>query len=135
VIGLDSNIIVRYIAQDGAQQAVAANRLMEQLLSEREPGYVSLVVLVEVVWVMVSSYGADRKVVQRVVEGLLSAPQLRVQGAEQVWRAVQAYAQGKADFSDALISVLALDAGCRCTKTFDTVAARQPGFELLRERP
>jgi predicted nucleic-acid-binding protein len=132
VIGLDSNIIVRYIAQDDAHQAAAANRLMEQLLSEREPGFVSLVVLAEVVWVMVSSYGADRQKVQQVVEGLLSAPQLRVQGAERVWRAVQAFVQRKADFSDALIGELALDAGCRCTKTFDAVAARQPGFELLR---
>lgn len=132
MIGLDSNIIVRYIAQDDASQAAAANRLMEQLLSEREPGFVSLVVLAEVVWVMVSSYGADRQKVQQVVEGLLSAPQLRVQGAEQVWRAVQAYVQSKADFSDALIGELVLDAGCRCTKTFDAVAARQPGFELLR---
>ncbi len=132
MIGLDSNIIVRYFAQDDAQQAGAANRLMEQLLSEREPGFVSLVVLAEVVWVMVSSYGADRKLVQQVVEGLLSAPQLQVQCAEQVWRAVQAYGNGKADFSDALIGVLALDAGCRCTMTFDAVAARQPGFELVR---
>jgi predicted nucleic-acid-binding protein len=132
VIGLDSNIIVRYIAQDDARQAAAANRLMEQLLGEREPGFVSLVVLAEVVWVMVSSYGADRKMVQQVVEGLLSAPQLHVQNPEQVWRAVQAYAHGKDDFSDVLIGVLALDAGCRCTKTFDVVAARQPGFELLR---
>ncbi len=132
MIGLDSNIIVRYIAQDDPHQAAAASRLMEQVLGEREPGFVSLVALAEVVWVMVSSYGADRQMVRQVVEGLLSAPQLRVQGAEQVWRAVQTYSQGKADFSDVLIGVLALDAGCRCTKTFDAVAARQPGFELLR---
>jgi predicted nucleic-acid-binding protein len=132
VIGLDSNIIVRYLAQDDAHQSAAANQLMEQLLDEREPGFVPLAVLAEVVWVMVSSYGADRQLVRQVVEGLLSAPQLQVQSAEQVWRAVQGYAEGKADFSDVLIGVLAIDAGCRCTKTFDTVAARHAGFELLR---
>jgi predicted nucleic-acid-binding protein len=132
VIGLDSNVVVRYLAQDAATQAAAATRLIEKELTERQPGYLSLPALAEVVWVMVSCYGADRGTVQRAVEGLLSVPQLRVQDAEQVWRAVDAYARGKADFSDALISVLALDAGCRCTKTFDGVASREPGFELLR---
>lgn len=132
MIGLDSNIIVRYLAQDDPQQAAAANRLMEQLLTEREPGFVSLVVLAEVVWVMISCYKADRRMVQQVVEGLLSAPQLHVQSAEQVWRAAQAYTSGKVDFSDALIAVLALDAGCRCIRTFDVAAARHAGFELLR---
>jgi predicted nucleic-acid-binding protein len=132
LIGLDSNVVVRYLAQDDAPQAAAATRLIEQQLTDREPGYLSLPALAEVVWVMVRSYGADRATVQRVVEGLLSTPQLQIQDAEQVWRALQSYAQGKADFSDALIGALASHAGCRCTKTFDTAASKEPGFELLR---
>jgi predicted nucleic-acid-binding protein len=131
VIGLDSNVVVRYLAQDDAPQAAAATRLIEQL-SDREPGYITLPALAEVVRVMVRCYGANRGTVQRVVEGLLSMPQLQVQHAEQVWHAVKTYAQGKADFSDALIAALALHAGCRCTKTFDGAASKEPGFELLR---
>jgi predicted nucleic-acid-binding protein len=131
VIGLDSNVLIRYIAQDDVHQAELATILVEQHLSEREPGYVSLVVLAEVAWVMVSSYGADRQTVHAVVEGLLSAPQLRVENAEQVWCALRAYAASKADFSDALIAELARDAGCQFTKTFDLTASRHPGFDLL----
>jgi predicted nucleic-acid-binding protein len=132
VIGLDSNIVIRYVAQDDPLQAAVATRLIEQELSEREPGYLTLVALAEVVWVMVSSYGADRGTVQRVIEGLLSAPQIRVERAEQVWRTLDEYSHGRADFSDALISVLAREAGCLCTRTFDVVASRHAGFELLR---
>lgn len=131
MIGLDSNVLVRYFAQDDARQSAAASRLIEQELTEAEPGYVSLPALAEVAWVMVSCYAADRQTVQRVMEGMLSVPQLHVQNAEQVWCALRAYARGKADFSDALIAALVLDEGCRCTKTFDVAASREPGFELL----
>lgn len=124
-------MIVRFLAQDDAEQSAIANRLFEQDLTERQPGFISLPALAEVVWVMVSCYGSSRELVRQVVERLLSAPQLRVQDAEQVWRAVAAYGAGKADFSDALISTLALHAGCGHTKTFDVAASREPGFELL----
>lgn len=120
-----------YLAQDDAPQAAAAARLIEKELTERHPGYLSLPALAEVVWVMVSCYKADRDIVRWSVEGLLSAPQLRVQNAEQVWHALEIYAKGRADFSDALIGALGADAGCRCTRTFDAVASREAGFELL----
>ena len=131
MIGLDSNLLIRYLAQDDPVQSAVATRLIEEELTEREPGYLTLVALAETVWVIVGSYGADRSTVHQAVEGLLSAPQVRVERAEQVWQALQAYAH-RGDFSDALISELARDAGCRCTRTFDVAASRQPGFELLR---
>jgi len=132
VIGLDSNIIVRYIAQDDARQSAAATRLIEQELTGQRPGFISLPALAEVVWVMVRCYGARRPAVQRIVEVLLAAPQLRVQMAEQVWQALRTYSAGKSDFSDALIAAIGLGSGCRVTRTFDVTAAREAGFELLR---
>jgi predicted nucleic-acid-binding protein len=132
VIGLDSNILVRYLAQDDPAQAARATNLIERKLSDSRPGYVSLPALVEVIWVMVRCYGADRALVRSTVEGLLSSASLRVQEAEQVWKALETYAKGKADFSDALIAHLGLAAGCSETYTFDAAAAREPGFSLLR---
>ena len=131
MIGLDSNVVVRFLAQDDPGQSAAANRLIETELTALQPGYISLPALAEIVWVMVSCYAASRELVREVVERLLSAPQLRVQCAEQVWQALHAFAGGKADFSDALIGALATHAGCRRTVTFDQVASREPGFELL----
>lgn len=131
MIGLDSNIVIRYLAQDDPGQAQLASRLIEQQLSDRQPGYLTLPALAEVVWVMVRCYDADRPMVERVVERLLTVPQIRVQAAEEVWLALRTFATGKADFSDALIAALALRAGCTHTATFDLAAGREPGFALF----
>ena len=53
MIGLDTNILVRYLAQDDAEQAKRANRIIDRLTPEN-PGFVPLVALVELVWVLES---------------------------------------------------------------------------------
>jgi predicted nucleic-acid-binding protein len=131
VIGLDTNVVVRYLTQDDPKQASIATRLMEKTLSSDDPGFISLVVLAEVVWVLVSLYAVDRAGVADVVSGLLTTEQLRVDSAELVWRAKRRYEASKADFSDALIAECAAAAGCKRAVTFDRAAAATSGFELL----
>ncbi len=131
MIGLDTNIIVRYLTQDDPKQSAAASRLMEKSLSAAEPGYVSLVVLAEIVWVLTSCYALGRSQIAAVIEGLLTTEQLQIEAAESVWRAMRGYIESKADFSDALIAECARAAGCRKTMTFDRAAASMAGIELL----
>jgi predicted nucleic-acid-binding protein len=131
VIGLDTNVVMRYLTQDDAKQSPIATRLMEKTLSSDDPGFISLVVLAEVVWVLVSLYSVDRAGVSEVVNGLLTTEQLRVESAELVWRAKRRYEASKADFSDALIAESAVAAGCKRSVTFDRNAAATSGFELL----
>lgn len=132
MIGLDTHVVVRYLAQDDRAQSALATRILDHELTAEAPGFISLVTLAEIVWVMTSLYDADRAAVARAVEGLLSAAQLRVQDAESVWLALQDYRDSAADFSDTLISTLGRTAGCRHTLTFDRAAARHPGFALLK---
>jgi len=131
VIGLDTNVVVRYLTQDDPKQAPIATKVMEKTLSRDEPGFISLVVLAEVVWVLVSLYSVNRLGVADVVGGLLTTEQLHVESAELVWRAKRRYEASKADFSDALIAECAVAAGCKRTVTFDRTAAATSGFELL----
>jgi predicted nucleic-acid-binding protein len=132
LIGLDTNVIVRYLAQDDVRQAAAATRLIEGSLSAEARGFVSIVTLAEVVWVMASNYRAARAAEADIVEGLLTAPQLAIEKADVIWRALRAFRESKADFSDAVIVELGRDAGCSKTVTFDRHAAANPGFEALR---
>ena len=132
MIGLDTNVIVRYLAQDDARQAAIATRLIEGSLSAEARGFVSIITLAEVVWVMTSNYRAARTAVADIVEGLLTAPQLAIEKADVIWRALRAFRESKADFSDAMIVELGRDAGCAKTGTFDRHAAAHPGFEALR---
>jgi predicted nucleic-acid-binding protein len=131
VIGLDTNVVIRYLTQDDPKQSPIATHLMEKTLSTDDPGFVSLVVLAEVVWVLVSLYSVDKAGVGEVVTGLLTTEQLRVESAELVWRAKRQYEASKADFSDALIAECAVAAGCKRSVTFDRTAAATSGFELL----
>ena len=132
MIGLDSNVIVRYLAQDDVRQATIATRFIEGSLSAEVRGFVSIVTLAEVVWVMASNYRAARAAVADIVEGLLTAPQLAIEKADVIWRALRAFRESKANFSDAVIVELGRDAGCSKTVTFDRHAAAHPGFESLR---
>lgn len=132
MIGLDTNVVVRYLAQDDVRQAAAATRLIEGSLSAEERGFISIVTLAEVVWVLSSNYRLGRAALAEVIEGLLTAPQLTVEKSDVVWRALRAYGDSKADFSDALIVELGRDAGCARTLTLDRQAAVHIGFEALR---
>lgn len=133
MIGLDTNVIVRYVVQDDRAQSAAATRLLEHELTPENPGYLSLVALAEVVWVLAAAYGTDKPTIARVVEGLLGAPVIRVQEAEAAWLALLDFREPSStvDFSDALIVRLGSRAGCPRTVTFDRRAARHPAFSLL----
>ncbi|MDR2506784.1 MAG: type II toxin-antitoxin system VapC family toxin [Candidatus Accumulibacter sp.] len=131
MIGLDTNVLVRYLAQDDVKQAALANALMDSL-TDANPGFVSLVVLVETVWVLESRYGANADKIAQVLETLLHIGSLAVDQAETVWRSLRRFKTEGGDFSDTLIAMLAHDRGCAQTYTFDKGAARYAGMVLLK---
>jgi predicted nucleic-acid-binding protein len=129
VIGLDRNVLVRYIAQDDAVQSAQASDLIERQCSTSTPGFVGVVVLVELVWVSESCYGAQRGEVAEILRRILSTRQLVVQEAELVWKALRLFEAGNADFSDCVIAGAPEASGCSETMTFDRRAAA--GMTLL----
>ena len=131
MIGLDTNILVRYLAQDDRQQAEAASRLIEETLNAEAPGFVSAAALVEVAWVLEDGYGCSRGEVVSVFERLLHVRQLVVERAEALAQATRAFAAGKADFADCVIERIGHVHGCEYTLTFDRLAARDAGMRLL----
>lgn len=130
MIGIDTNILVRYLAQDDAAQSAMATRLIEQECSQAVPGFIGLVVLVELVWVSESCYGASREEVAAIVRRLLSIRQLVMQDAGIVWEALSRFEANKADFADCLVGCAAFAAGCSVVMTFDQAAAKS-GMQLL----
>ena len=131
MLALDTNVLVRYLAQDDARQSAAATRLIEQRLGPAERGFVSPVALLETVWVMESRYGADAALVSDILADLLDAAALEVQDAGAVRAALQRYRKGGVDLHDCLIVSLAELRKARVV-TFDAKAARRFGMELLR---
>ena len=132
MIGIDTNILVRYITQDDARQAALAVRFIEGTLSAAEPGHASLVTLAELAWVLRSNYAATPEEVAGAMTLLLTDARFVVQAKSAVWAALDMYRDGGVDFGDTLIAALDRDAGCARTMTFDTKATRIPGMTLLR---
>ncbi|GLI93545.1 PIN domain-containing protein [Methylocystis echinoides] len=128
MIALDTNVLVRYLTQDDARQAEMATRFIEVELSPRRPGFLSAVVLCEILWVLEGCYGLDRVGLVTIVEGLLSSRQIVVENAVAVKAALR---HDSADLSDAIIHEIGRARHCQRTVTFDRKFARLDGVELL----
>ena len=131
MIGLDTNVLVRYIVQDDAGPAEAAARLIEGRCTARSPGYVSVPVLVELVWVLAGAYRYERAVVASVVRQLLRTVEFMVEDRDTAWSALREFEAGSADFADCLIAHRNRARGCTQTFTFDRGAARGRHFALV----
>lgn len=130
MIGLDTNVLVRYFVRDDARQTAVATALIETL-SHSRPAFVSHVALIELVWVLDRSYGVARDQIAMIVERVLQAGEVVVENSASVHLALAAFRAG-ADFADALIVAVDDQAGCAETVTFDTTAAKRAGMRLLR---
>jgi predicted nucleic-acid-binding protein len=131
MIGLDTNVLLRYLTQDDPTHSPRATEIVERRLTEQEPGFVSLVTLLEVVWVLKSLFKRSRQQIANDIEMLLAADTLEVQNEQEVYYALVALRNGIGTFEDALIGALGVWRGCSATLTFDEDAAKRlHGFQL-----
>jgi predicted nucleic-acid-binding protein len=135
MIGLDTNILVRYLAQDDPIRSPLATDIIEFRLTEENPGFISIVAMVEAVWVLDRAYGLADREIAAALERILQADTLVVENEQEVFTATMALKEGDGSFADALIAALGVKAGCARTLTFDKTALRLPGFELPSPDP
>lgn len=134
MIGLDTNVLVRYLAQDDVKQSASATRFIETQLNERSPGFISVVVLVELCWVLERLYGATVREIGDMVNDLLGTPNFHLQQRQAVQEAAQLLLTQKtkgSGFADLLIARIALNEGCTSIVSFDRGAIRNAGMTLL----
>lgn len=124
------SVLVRYLTQDDKKQADKANKLIDNELSANEPGFITLISLVEVVWVLESCYAQPKDNIIGVLHSLLTTKQILIEAADMAYLAMKRYAAGKADFSDALITVISKNHGCGSVVTFDKTG-KSVGMEVL----
>lgn len=130
MIGIDTNVLVRVAVHDDPQQVRHAQRIMRSLSAE-DQGWISTVSLLELVWVLTKRYRVPREDAARFLENLLSTDFIVIEDLENVANALALFRHSKADFGDCLIAASARAADCRKIVTFDEVAARDTGMELI----
>ena len=130
MIALDTNVLVRYLVHDDAEQAQAARTLLEGLTAERS-GFVCREVMVELVWVLQRAYRLSRDQIAEVLEELVATEGIEIEAADDVARAAFRYRRGEAGFSDLMIAAAAERSGASPLYTFDRKAAQIEGTALL----
>ncbi len=130
MIGLDTNVLLRYIIQDEPKQAKLATRFIETRLSLRNPGFIDQIVLCELVWVCESVYKFSRDDVAAMVQRVLETNVFIVERSDLAWKALERY-RADLDFPDALIGLTNSSYGCEQTVTFDKRAARRRSMTLI----
>lgn len=129
MIGLDTNVLVRYLTLDDAGHAALAVGIFDSLSAD-SPGFVSLVVIIELVWVLESAYGFKKDRIIETLDALLRTQELKVERADAVRQALRRFAASRADFADCLIERCCQEAECSYTVTFDKKASAA-GMRLI----
>jgi predicted nucleic-acid-binding protein len=131
MIGLDTNVLVRFLVKDDPIETRAAVKLVRSLTPD-EPGFVSLVAIAELIWVLRVSYRYRKTEITNVLEALLQSQELSIEQGDLVAEALRGFVTGDADFADYLIERGGNLAGCGHTLTFDKSAATFAGMRLLK---
>ncbi|GJG98771.1 PIN domain-containing protein [Cupriavidus pauculus] len=129
MIGLDTNVLVRYFARDDPGLTPVADALLDSL-SSRQRGFVPTVVLAELVWTMDRRYGADHPEIIEIIGHLVQSEELVLESRRVVQSALRLYVASCGDFADCLILRTCEDAGCDNLATFDRAARRLAGLNL-----
>lgn len=131
MIGLDTNVLVRYLTQDDREQARRAEDAILKATARGGRCAISPVVLCELAWVLGGAYNTPKADVLVALDGILATAAFEIIDRAVIQGAVELYRLGKADFSDWVIGLSHTSAGCTETVTFDRGLRGAPGFRTL----
>jgi predicted nucleic-acid-binding protein len=131
MIGLDTNVLVRYLTQDEPRQAKKANALIDGAAAKHQRLHLDVVVLCEVVWVLRGAYDFDKETVCGALDKILEAGQFSIDDRDVVREALAAYRRGGGDFADHVLGSRNRRNGCKLTVTFDRALEGSSLFSLL----
>ncbi len=131
MIGIDTNVLVRYITQDDELQANVATEFIENYCSSGNKIFINHIVICELVWVLKKCYKLSKPKTINIIEYILKISQFSIENHQIIWQALRDYKKGPADFADYVVSRTNKFHNCDETITFDQKAGKSNGFALL----
>jgi predicted nucleic-acid-binding protein len=128
MLGIDTNVLVRFLVRDDQTQFEKARKLLKREVSNGRRVFINQLVLLEAEWVLRSRYGLTKTQMLETISGLLDAPDIQLEDEPAVEEALFIWRDAKADFADCLIGARNRRLGCKATAAFDTKALKLPGF-------
>jgi predicted nucleic-acid-binding protein len=127
-LGLDTNVLIRYLVRDDQSQYEKAIRLIKREAVRGKPVLVSLVVLLETEWMLRSRYELTKAEILTTFSGLPDTSDLSFEDEPSIEQALYSWKDSPADFADCRMEVRNLRFDCRATATFDGKALKLPEF-------
>ena len=128
MLGIDTNVLVRFLVRDDRAQFEQARELINREVSAGNRVVINQLVLLETEWVLRSRYSLTKQQMMETISALLDAPDVQFEDEPAVEEALFVWRDTRADFADCLIGARNRRLGCRATASFDVKAAKLPGF-------
>jgi predicted nucleic-acid-binding protein len=128
MLGIDTNVLVRFLVRDDEAQFEKARKLIKREVAAGRGVLVNQLVLLETEWVLRSRYSLPKQLIIQAISGLLDASDVQFEDEAAVEEALFVWKESTADFADCLIGAKNRRLGCRATATFDVKASKLPGF-------
>jgi predicted nucleic-acid-binding protein len=130
MIGIDTNILVRYFTQDNLEQAKIVEQIIDTHATAPNSLFINNIVMCELIWVLDRGYKYSKEEISKVIKQMLSTEEFAFENQELLWLALNQYNQNTLDFSDALIGEINKEFGCAKTLTFDKGAIKANNFKF-----
>lgn len=130
MIGIDTNILVRYLTQDDLDQAQIVEQIFNNYATSSNSIFINNIVICELIWVLERGYKYNKEIITKAIKQILSTEEFAFENQELLWLSLNQYSLNKLDFSDALIGELNKNFGCAKTLTFDQAAIKASNFKL-----
>ena len=128
MLGIDTNVLVRFLVRDDAAQFERARKLIKREVAAGHRVFISQLVLLETEWVLRSRYGLPKIEIAAAISGLLDATDVQFEGEAAIEQALYVWKDSAAGFADCLIGAQNRRLGCRVSATFDAKTSKLPGF-------
>ena len=128
MLGIDTNVLVRFLVRDDESQFEMARKLIKREVTAGRRVFVSQLVLLEIEWVLRSRYDLSKVEIIAAISGLLDATDVQFEDEPAIEAALFVWKESTVDFADCLIGAQNKRLGCRATATFDLRAAKLSGF-------
>jgi predicted nucleic-acid-binding protein len=131
MLGIDTNVLVRFLVRDDEAQFEKARKLIRREVGSGDDVFVSLMVLMETEWVLRSRYNLQKTQIMEAISGLLDAAEVQLEDEPAIEETLFIWKDSAADFADCLIGAHNRRLGCSATATFDVNALKLAAFVAL----
>ena len=128
MLGIDTNVLVRILIRDDAEQFARAEELIRRERDARRPVLISLLVLLETEWVLRSCYKLSKAEILATLDRLLNSCDVCFEDESTVVGALFIWRDAPTQLADCLICLRYRELKCRATGSFDASALELPWF-------